>query len=103
MVLAQNKNEQMWSSRPISKMLMKLSFISTHENVNHQLDFFCGHFFHFFKKYPKLGENNEIEYLIEKIMVFRIDGTHFTMRAYGVNQIFRVVKGICLHRKSRQI
>ena len=28
---------------------------------------------------------------------------HFTMRAYGVNQAFRFVEGIWLHRKSRQI
>ena len=29
--------------------------------------------------------------------------THFTMRTYGVNQAFQFVKGIWLHRKSRQI
>ena len=28
---------------------------------------------------------------------------HFTFRAYGVNQVFRFVEGIWLHRKSRQI
>ena len=28
---------------------------------------------------------------------------HFTMRTHGVNQAFRFVKGIWLHRKSRQI
>ena len=28
---------------------------------------------------------------------------HFTMRTYGVNQAFRVVEGIWLHRGSRQI
>ena len=29
--------------------------------------------------------------------------THFTMRTHGVNQAFRFVEGIWLHRKSRQI
>ena len=28
---------------------------------------------------------------------------HFTMRTYGVNQAFRFVEGIWLHRKSHQI
>ena len=28
---------------------------------------------------------------------------HFTMRTYGVYQLFRFVEGIWLHRKSRQI
>ena len=28
---------------------------------------------------------------------------HFPMRTHGVNQIFRFVEGIWLHRKSRQI
>ena len=28
---------------------------------------------------------------------------HFTMRTHGVNQAFRFVEGIWLHRKSRQI
>ena len=28
---------------------------------------------------------------------------HFTMRTYGVNQAFRLVEGIWLHRNSRQI
>ena len=28
---------------------------------------------------------------------------HFTIRTYGVIQSFRVVEGIWLHRKSRQI
>ena len=28
---------------------------------------------------------------------------HFITRTYGVNQAFRFVEGICLHRKSRQI
>ena len=28
---------------------------------------------------------------------------HFTMGTHGVNQAFRVVKGIWLHRKSHQI
>ena len=28
---------------------------------------------------------------------------HFPMRTYGVNQAFRFVEGIWLHRKSRQI
>ena len=28
---------------------------------------------------------------------------HFTMRTYGVNQAIRLVEGIWLHRKSRQI
>ena len=28
---------------------------------------------------------------------------HFTMRSHGVNQAFRFVEGIWLHRKSRQI
>ena len=28
---------------------------------------------------------------------------HFTMRTYGVNQAFRFVEGIWLHRKCRQI
>ena len=28
---------------------------------------------------------------------------HFTMRTHGVNQLFRFVEGIWLHRKSRQI
>ena len=28
---------------------------------------------------------------------------HYTMRTYGVNQVFRFVEGIWLHRKSRQI
>ena len=28
---------------------------------------------------------------------------HLTMRTHGVNQAFRLVKGIWLHRKSRQI
>ena len=27
---------------------------------------------------------------------------HYTMRTYGVNQAFRFVEGIWLHRKSRQ-
>ena len=28
---------------------------------------------------------------------------HFTIRTYGVNQEFRYVESVCLHRKSRQI
>ena len=36
-------------------------------------------------------------------MVFIIDGSHFTMRTHGGNQVFRFVKGIWLHRKSHQI
>ena len=28
---------------------------------------------------------------------------HFNMRTHGVNQAFRFVEGICLHRESRQI
>ena len=28
---------------------------------------------------------------------------HFTMRTHGVNQAFRFVEGIWLHRKSHQI
>ena len=28
---------------------------------------------------------------------------HYTVRTYGVNQVFRLVKGFRLHRQSRQI
>ena len=35
-------------------------------------------------------------------MVFRLDA-HFTLRTYGVNQVFRFVEGTWLHRKSLQI
>ena len=28
---------------------------------------------------------------------------HFTMRTYGVHQVFRLVEGIWLHRKDHQI
>ena len=28
---------------------------------------------------------------------------HFTKRTHGVNQAFRFVEGICLHRQSHQI
>ena len=32
-------------------------------------------------------------------MVFRLDGFHLTMRTHGVNQAFRFVEGIWLHRR----
>ena len=35
-------------------------------------------------------------------MVSKLDG-HFTMRTYGVNQAFRFVEGIWVHRKRHQI
>ena len=51
----------------------------------------------------KVHQMQEWKYQIQiDLMVFIIDA-HFTMRTHGVNQAFRFVEGIWLHRTSHQI